>query len=49
MKQWIPVASVIVFLLLMYNTVPVYVTWFLCFILIMLILNKWDQLGKYFA
>jgi hypothetical protein len=49
MKKWIPVGALLIGMALMYNTVPKYVTWFLSFILVTLILNKWDAIQKYFG
>lgn len=49
MKQWVPVGSLLIAMALMYNVVPKYVTWFLSFILVSLILNKWDDIKKIFV
>ncbi|WID10860.1 hypothetical protein phiG2_17 [Lysinibacillus phage phiG2] len=48
MNKYVPVATVIVAVLLLYNVIPSYITLFLVIILLLLLVNKWDKLSKIF-
>jgi len=48
MNKYVPVATVIVAILLLYNVIPGYITLFLVLILLLLLANKWDKLSKIF-
>jgi hypothetical protein len=48
MKNWIPVAVVLIAALFLWNVVPRFVAWVLIFILAALLINRWGALESYF-